>query len=70
MSQQERSELMASFYQLQGQLFGMRAKCQASFSLVLGTKVERALDAVNEALAEFNPDVPAASEMQFPRRKF
>lgn len=68
MSQNERAEMVADFYKLQGQLFSMRERCQASFSLVLGTKFERALEAVNEALAEFQPDISA--ETEFPRRKF
>jgi hypothetical protein len=71
MNAQERSETLASLYQLQGQAFAMHTRCWPNAPAVHAAKVKAVLDSINDAIAGLQVvgDVPAPSEMEFPRRK-
>jgi hypothetical protein len=71
MTLQERSETLASLYQLQGQAHAMQVRTWPNPPGVHGAKVQAVLDAINDAIAglEVVADLPCPPEMQFPAPK-
>jgi hypothetical protein len=69
MSMNERSEILSALYRERAEVGVIYQRCQDSRALAVGMKVQIARDALNEAIAEFQPDSPAPCEMQFPTPK-
>jgi len=69
MTLQERSELMQRLYRMQGDLAALYEACRVHCAVGVGSHVQTAQTAVNEALDEFRPDSPAPAPMEFPRNK-
>lgn len=70
MSINERSEILAGLYRAQADLGVICQRANDIRALSVYSKAAAARDSVNEAIAEFRPDSPAPSEIQFPRSKY
>jgi len=57
MTPDERSEMITALHKAQGDLHALFEKCRVGGAFVVGSRVATALDAVNDALDEFKPDI-------------
>lgn len=65
----QRAEVAADLFKLQGELFALGEKLKRLQSLHLLLKVETAKTAINEALEDFNPPADVPEPIAFPRTK-
>lgn len=56
MDMQQRSEFLSGVYRVQGDLFALKATCQATTSLHYGVQIQQALEIVNNLIEEMKPE--------------
>jgi hypothetical protein len=56
MDMKQRGEFLARAYKVQGELFSLLEFCRVTTSLVYGTQMAKALEAVNEVINEMKYD--------------
>ena len=66
----QRATTLTELYRLRSDIGVMRQRAQEARSLCLAVPLEKMHEGCNEAIEEFQPDTPAPSDIQLPRRKF